>query len=615
MLTPLEVNETIQLLDANKAVGPDLIHNKLLLASADYISEPLSIIFNKCLYESRFPCSWKTAHVTPIHKKGPKNTCNNYRPISLLSCVGKLFEKCVQKHIFNYLRENDILTHSQSGFIPGDSTINQLLSIYNDLCSAMDIKRTTQAVYLDISKAFDRVWHKGLLAKLEGIGIRGPLLGWFRDYLSNRKQATVIKGEKSDFLTITAGVPQGSVLGPLLFLIFINDVVTDITSTIKLFADDTSLSFALDNADLRAEILNQDLETITTWAQTWKVNFNKGKTDVLNFTRSHDHPHRLTFSNTTLYETTQHKHLGLTLQNNCKWDEHIKQLATKVTTLISCLRSFKYRISRKALKTLYQSFILPHFDYADIIWDNCTDTLANTLEELHLDAIRTITGSVRGTSHQKLYSESGFCSLKERRRRHKLVAFKKITLGLCPNYLSEMLPVFVSETNPYPRRRPLERKVPTFNTELYHDSFFPSTTELWNSLPIELQECNSLSYFKQHLCSQDTLVPPYYSIGDREEQIILCRMRIGMSNLNHDMVNRHLQTNPSCSCGHPNETAEHFLLYCQNYTNTRQATISNLLPDRANITTLLFGDWNLQLQDNIEIVLCVHNFIKQTKRF
>ena len=176
VITGEMVHNIIKELDQNKAVGPDLIHNKLLIKAVSIISEPLSILFNRSIDESTFPKLWKKAHVIPIFKKGDKHLCNNYRPISLLSCVGKVMEKCVQKHVFTFLRENNLLTISQSGFIPGDSTTYQLLTIYDDFCKSLDLGQTSQAVFFDISKALDRVWHRGLIHELNVIGVRGSLL-------------------------------------------------------------------------------------------------------------------------------------------------------------------------------------------------------------------------------------------------------------------------------------------------------------------------------------------------------------------------------------------------------------------------------------------------------
>ncbi len=208
--------------------------------------------------------------------------------------------------------------------------------------------------------------------------------------------------------------------------------------------------------------------------------------------------------------------------------------------MISHLGSQKYKLSRKALETLYKSFILPIFDYADVIWDNCSEAESNSLENLHLDALRTITGTVRGTSHEKLYKESGFCSLKERRKRHKIIFYFKLVHGLCPSYLNDLLPKLVSEVNPYHHRRPQERVVPQHHTEIYRKSFFPATTQLWNTLPVNIQNSTSLSHLKRFLLSEDCVVPPQYYIGNRTEQIIHCKLRLGMSDLNLDMFNRHL---------------------------------------------------------------------------
>ena len=409
------------------------------------------------------------------------------------------------------------LYYKDTGFIPGDSTVNHLLSTNHELCTSFDKGITTQVVYLNISKAFDRVWHQGLLLKLKAVGIRGKPFEIFKDYLSNRYQPVVVKGQKSDLKCIPAGVPQSSVLGPLLLLIYINDIVNEIESIIKLFTDDTSLSLALNNPDIRAEILNSDLDKIKNWAKKWKVKFKEDKTDLLNITRDCNHILQLTFGTKNLKPSQSHKHLGLIVQHNCRWDEHIRNICQKINMLISCLRNYKYKLNRKSLETMYKSFILPHFDYADIIWDNCTETQSNLLENMHLEAIRIIIGAVKGTNHQKMYEESGFCSLKERRRRHKLTQYHKIVNGLCPEYLQSLLPPLVSELNPYHRWRPLERTVPRRRTELFRPSFFPSTTMLWNNHPENSKQSSSLSEFKRLISLSDKPVPHHYYIGIRQD--------------------------------------------------------------------------------------------------
>ena len=269
MITKELVSKKIKELKLNKSSGPDGIHNKMLLKGVDIISQPLASLFNRSIDEGTFPTAWKTAHVTSIYKlKGDKSVCANYRPISLLSCIGKILERCIHGYVFDFLRTNNLLTMSQSGFIPHDSTTFQLLSMYDDFCKALDNRIVTQCIYFDISKAFDRVWHKALLRKLYGIGIRGTLFSWFKNYLSNRTQAVVIKGKSSSYLKIPSGVPQGSVLGPLLFLIYINDITKDIESTIRLFADDTSIYLSIDDPVIRTTNLNSDL---SYYAGYWSV--------------------------------------------------------------------------------------------------------------------------------------------------------------------------------------------------------------------------------------------------------------------------------------------------------------------------------------------------------
>ena len=212
---------------------------------------------------------------------GNAASVSNYRPISLLSCLEKVPERVIFKHLYNHFRDNDILSPLQSGFTPGDSTTNQLTFPYNTFCKALDSGKEVCVVFCDVSKAFDRVWHKGLLCKLRAAGITGSLQFWLSSYLSERRQRVILPGTQSDWNYIHAGVPQGSILGPLLFLLYINDIVNDIESNIRLFADDTSLFLVVDNPNTAAETLNTDLEKITEWAKTWLVKFNPAKTESL----------------------------------------------------------------------------------------------------------------------------------------------------------------------------------------------------------------------------------------------------------------------------------------------------------------------------------------------
>ena len=227
--------------------------------------------------------------------------------------MGKTFEKAIFKHVHNFLLDNQIITPLQSGFTRGDSTVNQLLDIYNTFCRALDEGKEVRAVFCDISKAFDRVWHRGLIAKLKHYGIDGPLLAWFESYLTNRRQRVVLPNGNSDWKEIKAGVPQGCILGPLLFIIYINDIVKENQSLIRIFADDTTLYMIVDRPDLAAQTLNNDLQRISVWSELWLVNFNPKKTETMLCTRKRNRVihQSLPFSDTLQKEVTSHKHLGL----------------------------------------------------------------------------------------------------------------------------------------------------------------------------------------------------------------------------------------------------------------------------------------------------------------
>ena len=277
-LTEDDVYSVLASLDVSKATGPDGISQVLLKEAALSITPSLTKLLNFSLDKSIFPSDWKKAHVTPILKGGDASLCSNYRPISLLSCVAKVFERVVFKYVFNFLRDNFALTDKQSGFMPGDGTINQLVFLYNEFSKAIDMQKEVRVVFCDITKAFDRVYHPALLYKLRKSGITGPILDWFSSYLRDRKQRVVTQGEFSEWGNIEAGVPQGSVLGPLLFLVYINDIVDIVTSKIRLYADDVTLYITIDDPTDSTADISDDLGLIENWSKQWLVKFNSSKT-------------------------------------------------------------------------------------------------------------------------------------------------------------------------------------------------------------------------------------------------------------------------------------------------------------------------------------------------
>ena len=242
-----DIINIIKSLNEDKVHGHDNISIRMLKICDTAIVEPLSIIFNNCINQSMFPDIWKRLNTCPIYKKGDKQVINNYRPVSLLPICGKIFEKIIFNSLYEYVEENKLPSVHQSGFRSNDSCVNQLLLIVHNLYKTSDAYPTleTRGVFLDMPKAFHKVWHQGLIFKLKSIGVLDPLLSIIESFLSNRFQRVLLNGQTSEWLSVKAGVPQGSILGPVFFLIYINDLPDDLVSTIKNFLQMTLLYFLL----------------------------------------------------------------------------------------------------------------------------------------------------------------------------------------------------------------------------------------------------------------------------------------------------------------------------------------------------------------------------------
>ena len=432
----------IRKLSPNKAHGCDNISIRMLKSCDTVIARPLKIIYEKCIETDRFPLLWKKANIVPAHKKNSRQIMKNYRPILLLPICGKIFEKIIFDEIYEHLTANKLLSDRQSGFRPGDSTINQLLSITHDIYNAFEHHHGTRAVFLDISKAFDKVWHEGLLLKLKSNGISGHLLNLFSDFLDERYQRTVLNGKSSDWKRITAGVPQGSVLGPLL---------------VKLFANDTSVFNVVFVTDISAEVLNQDLSAVQDWAYQWKMSFNpdpaKQAEQVIFSTTVFKAEHPAIYICGSEVETVpDHKHIGLILDETFNFAEHIKEAIIKVRSGIGIIRFLSKYVHRDVLDQMYKLYVRPHLDYGDVVYHNQNSSLMSKLESTQYAAAPAVSGAWRRTSTDKLLEELGWESLAHRRWYRRLCLFYKIMNNGIPEYTRRYLPTF--KQNPYDLRRP-----------------------------------------------------------------------------------------------------------------------------------------------------------------
>ena len=260
---------------------------------------------------------------------------------------------------------------------------------------------------------------------MSGTGCLDKIIRWFSSYLSGRKQRVVFNGQASDWTSVQAGVPQGSILGPLLFLIYINDIVSDIGCPIRLFADDTSLYIVVDSPPTAANFLNSDLFAITNWANNWLVTFNASKTVSMTISRKANPPQHppLFMNNVQLTEIDTHKHLDLTLSKSCTWSQHIHNITSKARARLNLMRNLKFKIKRTALERMYISFIRPVLEYSDSVWDNCSTETKKQLDAVHVEAARIITGATKLCSINKIFSDVGWDALQNRRYKQKLVIF------------------------------------------------------------------------------------------------------------------------------------------------------------------------------------------------
>ena len=498
------VERQLKSLDTSKSTGVDNLNAKYLKISASVIAPILTHIFNCSFNSNKFPKSFKLAKVIPIYKKGDKHDKNNYRPISILPIISLILERHVCQHLKAYLENNKLFYHRQSGFRENHSCQTALIKLLDDWISAIDKNEIVGTLFLDLSKAFDLVNHDILLRKLSMYGLHNNAIDWFKSYLNSRIQKTFISGEQSTPREVVAGVPQGSVLGPILFLIYINDLPFVLSHSVAdIFADDTTLSTQSKSFDVVVASLTNDLLHVDQWCQLNHMSINSDKSKVM-FICSNNNNRELaktnpgiSYHNSEVNSCTSCKLLGITVNNRLSWGDHIENVIKKCNTYLYILSRIKLFLSNDNRKRFYNAYILPHFDFCCVIWGNCTSTLEDKLVKLQKRAARVILDCDFTTPSSLMFADLKWMTFPERVIYQKAIQMFKTLHGHAPDYLRTSF-TFTSEIHARLLRSstPFQLYTPKPNLEIYRNTFIFSGSSIWNSLPSYIQNSTSVQHFK-----------------------------------------------------------------------------------------------------------------------
>lgn len=467
-------------LNPNKATGPDGISPRLLKEAADIVAAPLRNIFQKSLQTSSVPDDWRRANVTPIFKKGDKYKPENYRPISLTCIASKMLEHIVTSHIMKFIEGNKLLHPKQHGFRANLSCETQLVELVSDISAELDKGKEVDACVLDFSKAFDKVCHAKLIHKMTSMGISKQLADWTTSFLKDRSQVVTIQGTNSTSCPVTSGVPQGSVIGPALFLLYINDLPAAVKSRVRLFADDTVIYATTDKSDQ----LQADLGGLEEWERSWNMEFHPAKCEFIRFSRKKTKTHTPTYllHQEAIPQVHTTKYLGVKIQSDLKWNSHIEYITTKASTSLGLMKRTIPSQSVDLRTKAYKQLIRPVLEYGSCSWDPLTKTLAAQVEAVQRRSARAVFGIPRSsrTSTTGLLQRLGWEALEERRRHRRICMFRAMHYSEIRTQISDY--TRRSESRTSTRRHDQQYAVEHHKTKAHMSTFFVQTSKDWNCL-------------------------------------------------------------------------------------------------------------------------------------
>ena len=501
----MEVVESLNKLDVSKSTGLDGLGPRILKLITPIISKSICHIINLSIMTGTFPTILKQARVIPIHKSGNTEDPGNYRPISILPTLSKIIEKHVVKQCLEYLERFSLLHKEQSGFRKSHSCHTALIKLTDTLYKQIDEGNLTGLVYIDFKKAFDLVNHQLLLQKLKLYNFDKYSIKWFNSYLSNRVQKVQIGPNYSKSCNISAGVPQGSILGPLLFLIFINDLPLNLTNTNSdIFADDLTLSVSAPNKQDIQTNCQVALNQTNLWSLQNKMVVNKQKTKCMllgssqKLSKLEDKNLTLILNDTTLNQVCEHKVLGVTIDNKLSWDAQVNIVCKSLTNKISLLNKIKCYLPLECRKLYYNAYILPIMDYCDTIWGNCTKYNVNKIVKLQKRAARVILNTSFDSPSDPLFKKLKWLTFPQRIMYHKAIQVYKSLNNLSPSY---MFSLFNNNKTDHNLRSVSNGDLlpPKFRLNCYKNSLSYSGSTIWNSIPFNIRKSSTLQEFKSKL--------------------------------------------------------------------------------------------------------------------
>lgn len=481
-------------LDPKKSAGPDRIPNAFLYRYAEWCSKYLYIIFNESLLSGVVPDDWKTAKVTPVHKSGDKLSVKNYRPISLLCTAGKVLEHFIFKHLVTYLESNMFFTSNQHGFRRGFSTVTQLIHTTNDISKVLDKGGQIDAIFLDFEKAFDRVPHSNLMLKIRNLVKNEKITQWLDSYLSSRYQYVQIGDSASHLSSVVSGVPQGSVLGPLLFIIYLNDLQFDCPVRFRFFADDCVVYLPIESVNDQ-KVLNKYLTAVSNWCADWNMSLNTTKCRQMTIThKKFPFQYAYQINNVELEVVNEFKYLGVTMTSNLTWNKHIQNITSSALRRLWLLRHRLQHCTSRTKTVAYTTLVRPLLEYADVVWDPHTKTDSAMLERVQKKALRFIHNAYsRRVSVTELRRRSDLPTLESRRKLHRLKILHSIVNGYSKLDFNTYLEFNMSR----PTRNKHNKTIlmPFTRTNAHRLSFFPRTIAEWNTLPRDVTNLTNQNAF------------------------------------------------------------------------------------------------------------------------